>query len=79
MTLKISVTVMLFLLVIVMIASVLGTTYAVTTLGLIKYPQPAQASSGTVTVSVRGPAEVSVRGGEVMVKVIPENESGQGA
>ena len=76
---KISVTMMLFLMVVVIIASVLGTTYAVASLGLIKYPAPSGSSTGMVTVTVRSPAEVSVEGGKVSVNVLPTNETIGGA
>ena len=71
---KISVTTMLFLLVVVIVVSVLGTTYAVASLGLIRYPESAPASAGVVTVTVR-PSQVTVQSGEVAVNVIPGNLS----
>lgn len=69
---KISVTTMLFLLVVVIVVSVIGTTYAVANLGLIKYPESTPASTGLVTVTVR-PSQVTVKSGEVAVNVIQEN------
>ena len=75
---KISVTTMLFLVVVVIVASVLGTVYTASQLGLVKFSsQQSPASTGLLTVNVRVP-DTSVTGGVVAVNVVGNESAGIG-
>lgn len=71
---KISVRTFALLLILVMFVSIIGTTYVLTTLGMINIPSKQSRGYGVVTVNVIIPENMTAQ--ESIVSIVPSETTG---